>query len=120
MSYEVQDASLRVIGISAALLLGGIALSIGASAWWYHVHGHGADFAPATARQTSFQDGAGAESSIERDWRTIHVAADKRLTGYGWVDRRAGVVHIPIERAMALVAGGAKPVPGPKETGQVP
>ncbi len=26
----------------------------------------------------------------------------RRLDGYGWVDRKAGVVHIPIDRAMDL------------------
>jgi hypothetical protein len=26
----------------------------------------------------------------------------KKLEGYGWVDRNAGVVHLPIERAMEL------------------
>jgi hypothetical protein len=35
-----------------------------------------------------------------------------RLEGYGWVDRDAGSVHIPIERAMQLLierrSGGAK------------
>ncbi len=29
---------------------------------------------------------------------------ERRLTSYGWVDRKAGIVHIPIERAMELVA----------------
>ncbi len=28
---------------------------------------------------------------------------EQRLQGVGWVDRRAGVVHIPIERAMTLL-----------------
>jgi len=28
---------------------------------------------------------------------------EQRLHGVGWVDRRAGVVHIPIERAMTLL-----------------
>jgi len=31
-----------------------------------------------------------------------------RLHGWGWVDRAAGVAHIPIEEAMALVAAGAR------------
>ena len=35
MSYEKQDASLRLVGIAAALLAFGIAASLGASAWWY-------------------------------------------------------------------------------------
>ena len=36
------------------------------------------------------------------------AAQQARLDGYGWVDREAGVVHIPIARAMELVAGGAR------------
>ena len=27
-----------------------------------------------------------------------------RLSSYGWVDRPAGVAHIPIDRAMAILA----------------
>jgi hypothetical protein len=30
---------------------------------------------------------------------------DKRLAGYGWVDREKGLVHIPIEEAMKKLAG---------------
>lgn len=32
-----------------------------------------------------------------------------RLGAYGWVDRQAGVAHIPIEEAMKLVAQGVRP-----------
>jgi hypothetical protein len=31
------------------------------------------------------------------------------LHGYGWVDEEAGIVHIPIERAMKLIATGGLP-----------
>jgi hypothetical protein len=34
----------------------------------------------------------------------LRERAERRLTSYGWVDRKAGIVHIPIERAMDLVA----------------
>ncbi|HEY7113555.1 MAG TPA: hypothetical protein VIA45_11545 [Thermoanaerobaculia bacterium] len=40
----------------------------------------------------------------------------ERLTTYGWVDEKTGVVHIPIDRAMdAVVRNGLPrfPVPGP-------
>jgi hypothetical protein len=33
----------------------------------------------------------------------------ERLEGWGWVDRKAGVVHEPIDRAMARVARGERP-----------
>lgn len=37
----------------------------------------------------------------------------ERLRSYGWVDREAGVVHMPIERAMDLVAKGVRPPQAP-------
>jgi hypothetical protein len=40
------------------------------------------------------------------------TAREERLRSYGWVDRRQGVVHVPIDRAMELVAEGARPAPG--------
>lgn len=36
----------------------------------------------------------------------------ERLGSYGWVDRGAGVAHIPIDRAMELVAKGVRARPG--------
>jgi hypothetical protein len=40
-------------------------------------------------------------------------ARRERLGSYGWVDRKAGVVHLPIDRAMELSAQGARPRPTP-------
>jgi hypothetical protein len=40
------------------------------------------------------------------DLRALRAAEDARLGSYGWVDRAAGIVHIPIERAMELIAEG--------------
>jgi hypothetical protein len=34
------------------------------------------------------------------------------LNGYGWVDREAGIAHIPIERAIAIVASRGLPAGG--------
>ena len=41
-----------------------------------------------------------------------HALKMERLGSYGWVDEKAGTVHIPIERAMELVAQGVRPAPG--------
>jgi mono/diheme cytochrome c family protein len=38
------------------------------------------------------------------------------LNSYGWVDESNGTVHIPIERAMAVIAEGGIPTPGPTPT----
>ena len=39
-----------------------------------------------------------------------------RLNGYGWVDQKAGIVHIPIDRAIEIVAKkGLPPIAAPAE-----
>ncbi|MFN2387580.1 MAG: hypothetical protein ABR576_15080 [Thermoanaerobaculia bacterium] len=46
---------------------------------------------------------------------------DSRLLGYGWVDRGSGVVRIPIERAMDLIAvRGLPPATGSAPPPAVP
>jgi len=44
---------------------------------------------------------------------------EKRLNEYGWVDRNAGVAHIPIERAIDILARSGLPSPaaGPASQG---
>ncbi|MGA7303169.1 MAG: hypothetical protein WA261_08385 [Candidatus Sulfotelmatobacter sp.] len=40
----------------------------------------------------------------------IRLQQDDELYSYGWVDEKAGVLHIPIERAMGLLAQRGLPV----------
>lgn len=49
-----------------------------------------------------------------RDLHDLRAAEDVVLNGYGWVDRNAGVVRIPIARAMELLAKRGLPA----ETGE--
>jgi hypothetical protein len=45
-------------------------------------------------------------------WKDFQAAERERLATYGWMDRSSGAVHIPIERAMELVAErGVGPLP---------
>lgn len=48
------------------------------------------------------------------DLATVEAAEREQLESYGWVDRGGGVVRIPIERAMELVAKDAPPARGEK------
>ncbi len=45
------------------------------------------------------------------DWRKERAA---RLNGYGWIDRAAGIAHVPIERALEAAVGGALPPGAPR------
>ena len=48
------------------------------------------------------------EPRLEVNERTelsgVILQQEERLNSYGWVDEKSGVVHIPIERAMQLIA----------------
>jgi hypothetical protein len=44
------------------------------------------------------------ESDERQEINDFRMQEEKTLNSYGWVDQSAGVVHIPIERAMQLVA----------------
>lgn len=44
------------------------------------------------------------------DLARLRAEEDAKLNSYGWIDRRSGVIRIPIERAMELTAGRGLPV----------
>ena len=44
------------------------------------------------------------QTDPRRDLEALRAAEDAQLHDYGWVDRAAGRVRIPIERAMVLLA----------------
>jgi len=47
-----------------------------------------------------------------RHWKDFQTSERDRLESYGWMDRASGAVHIPIERAMELIAErGVGPLP---------
>jgi hypothetical protein len=48
------------------------------------------------------------QTSPEEDLAEMRAMERAALDGYGWQDRGAGVVRIPIERAIEVVAGEAR------------
>ena len=62
----------------------------------------------------------------ERDLDRVRREEKERLESYGWVDQAAGVAHIPVERALDIVAArglparAAVPAPSPAATATVP
>lgn len=49
------------------------------------------------------------QATPERTRREHEAALNARLARYGWIDRESGVVHVPIERALELVAAEGLP-----------
>lgn len=52
------------------------------------------------------------QSSPEAELEAMRHELGERLNGYGWVDEGAGVVHIPVDRAMDLVLAEGLPAAG--------
>jgi hypothetical protein len=52
------------------------------------------------------------QTNAPEDLKNYRDAQDKTLAGYGWVDPKAGVVRIPVERAMQILLQKGYPVRG--------
>ncbi|HEU5078381.1 MAG TPA: hypothetical protein VFT72_04175 [Opitutaceae bacterium] len=110
--YETKDASLLAISSIAVfmiLLIVGTVLIAGLYLKSPYKH------AAANARQTSFAESASWKSSVENDQAALKLEAAEHLESYGWIDRSAGIVRIPISRAMELEALDAAKTAGPDQ-----
>ncbi|HVZ22628.1 MAG TPA: hypothetical protein VG871_16255 [Vicinamibacterales bacterium] len=113
---ETSDVDLGgVLRFAIGLIVSGVVIS-GLVAWLYVY------FERQAARPSPVQYPL-AESSMRRlppeprlqsdprdDLENLRRAEDQVLGTYGWVDRNAGVVRIPIDRAMQLIVERGLPV----------
>lgn len=111
--HERTDVSVRGVLLAAALLAGaGIVVQLLVGVQFTALHG-------ARARENPPAPVAGGppegppeprlQTTPAEDLAQLRAREDTILDGYGWEDRAAGVVHVPIARAMELVAKeGAK------------
>jgi hypothetical protein len=100
--YEAVDAQPRVVVATGAALACIAAVCLVTGAWVFQRG------APTRQLQSpipagDFRDGAYARTSIEQSWADLDRQSRSHAAGYAWVDRGAGIVRIPIERAIDLV-----------------
>jgi hypothetical protein len=99
---ERSDISLRGLAVGAAIIAGGIALSLGAAALIT-----ARVSAPATGPSAGAApkvEGPALQTAARNDLASFRREKEQRLASYGRVDERH--VHIPIERAMRMLAKG--------------
>src|SRR5690242_20433108 len=120
-THEPSDLSLKGLGIVLAIFVGAAALmhvsvAVLLGAWQAERPSAGAKIDPAGARQIRGWVAPAAEL------RSVREAQQSKLHGYGWVDRGRGIVRIPIERAMELIAQreSQRPTPQTPERGTIP
>ena len=120
--YETTDAEARPIWIAAGGLVATVALVvIGISLMFAWLHRR--DLAQEQRTRVDRVTAAVAETrpqfpeprlqvAPQVDRTTMRAHEDEELKTYGWVDRKTGVVRIPIERAMDLLVRKGLPVRG--------
>jgi hypothetical protein len=97
---ELQDVGPRLVIIGLLLVVFVSVLLAGLSLWMF----------PSALRDRPANVGVNEfplprlQPNTPLDMSRFYAEEMKRLHGLGWVDRAKGVVHIPIDDAMALVA----------------
>jgi hypothetical protein len=104
---EREDAHPAVAAVLAGSLAAIVAVCILGG---YLVAGHAGNRGPGLPGADGiFQNGTHERTDIDRAWDTIHQQAGTVADSYAWIDRPAGIVQIPIDRAIDLVCAGQKP-----------
>jgi hypothetical protein len=67
------------------------------------------------ANSGMFQATGTPQTGPDAALRQLRATEDAILTTYGWVDRKNGIVHIPIDRAMDLLLQRGLPTRAPEQ-----
>ena len=106
---DPQIFNLRTFGYFGVFLVGLIAfvLAAGALLSGFFLPGRSVIITPVP---TLLPPGPRLESYPGEEFPALHATQEAGLNSYGWVDRKKGIVHIPIEKAMEVIAKSNLPV----------
>ena len=105
--HEVEDVNVRaILQFAGALTL--ITVLILVALWWLLQIWTQRDLAfdpqiPPVIATPRPVPGPGVEAEPVAELEALWAEQRQRLTTYGWVDQEAGVVHIPLDQAKALL-----------------
>jgi hypothetical protein len=121
-NHEQRDLNVPAVACTA-LALAAIVVVIFISVHWLQNYFN----AERTARTTSLTTVTAKlppeprlQSDPASDLERFRRQQDAILNSYGWIDEKAGIARIPIERAMDLIAGHGLPPPPASAIGKTP
>ena len=115
-AYETRDANAR--GVFTFLVILGIVLVVVYLACWGMFRYFSAHAVAGSATDSPFADtrqlplGPQLQVNPRQDWLKYREEQEKSLETYEWVNRSAGPVRVPIEKAMELLVKKGVPVEG--------
>jgi hypothetical protein len=104
-SHETTDASVRPIVLTGVALAIAAAIVLTISIGLFHFFVARPAAAPANPMASElpqFPPAPRIEEHPATELEQLRRSEDSTLTTYGWVDRKAGTVRIPIDRAIEL------------------
>ncbi len=117
MGHERRDVSVPLVaGFALGLVVAGAVIYVAVAGFFHVLKGqHPSPDAPSRIafKTEMLAPPPRLQANPRVDLRAYNAAQADQLQHYGWVDRAAGVAHIPIERAMELVAQRGLPTRGP-------
>ncbi|WP_337181018.1 hypothetical protein [Shinella sp.] len=114
-AFERRDVRAGRVLLFAAAVTAGLVAAFAFVGWLVHIF----HVQPPGGR-SEIREGIRLQVDPAGERQRLQGKAAARLSGYGWVDASAGRVHIPIERAMRLLAerGWPDETVDPKENGK--
>jgi hypothetical protein len=100
------EIDLRRVGYGGALIAAAVLLALLITRGLLALFGAGVADRPAAVRE--LPPAPRLEVHPREDFAHFRSAEAAKLSAYHWVDRDAGIVAIPIERAMALLAAAGE------------
>lgn len=114
--HELRDISVRAVAwCAAALIVAAIVVHVTlAGLYKIFEHQHPSPDAPSRIAFEAEMIAPEPRLQVERtkELDQYFASENQKLNSYGWVDKRAGVVHIPIDRAIDLIAQRGLPTRG--------
>jgi hypothetical protein len=117
--YEKKDANVRLLAWLLAGLLGATSLVVALTGLLTrHLVQREARKSPVPSTLAGTRSDVPPEPRLQNspfdDLKRLQAEEEKALSSYGWVDRKAGIARIPIERALEIASqGGLPPAPAP-------
>jgi hypothetical protein len=115
VDHETSDVNIRAI-FGFALGLTVTTMIVGLAVWvlfqYFDARESRAVFTeyPLATRESRVPPEPRLQTNPREDLGNLRTREDQSLSSYGWVDKNAGVVRIPIDRAMQLVVERGLPV----------
>jgi hypothetical protein len=119
--YETRDAN--AVGVSGFLAALGVVIVLVTLACWGFFGYYSAHLANASASVSPFVGtrqlplGPQLQPTPREDWLKYRQNQEKSLETYEWVNRSAGTVRVPIEKAMELLVKKGVPVQAEPQSG---